>query len=1140
MLSSGAVSSSSGVTPLFPAPAADAVIPPSQVPAALPTANAHLRTALGDRHNWKVLGQQLAAMATRLGPAATPQAVQAALRQTRMDLHPDSSSLAQLGAAPTLEAFIQANGLRLPARFFHLTSLADAVSERALAHPLGNFGGGLSWPVALTSDAQRMLLRAATDYVARHPNNPQAGPSAGVLEYLNGNRPLPSDAADDPAKALQMLVGSARGQALGQAMQQQLNGIATDTSVNDYTLAAINVVLDPQSVAAPRRNTVAGFDLAQPRYWGRPITEIRAGLKQHLVDSGQTSAGMANVGAYALLARTAPQLLVKDLPDNVTFGSPAWVSLSIAAAAIEAQAPGSVPNMTFAQVMLQAKRAAMADPLVTQHAQRAALLDWGVVNGVVSAKPDDRYTPAEIERVRTAFNRQMDERVQASSLMETELPNRKEIALAKLKERFGEGLPFEAKRLSVKDPRPGFDQPLYDPNRAPAGLHSMLDIAMGGLHNYAWETRDPRLSKAIKGKSLKLDAHGVFNNQLNQAIAARKQGIGTTIKHLVAQLPLADRQNLEYGKLEFFQNHTYALGLGLTGRTLEHKNPTLLIKATRPHGVSVYALDLKQGAIRTMPASVLTREREREANRVFPIEPFTPRHNSGAAPNRVEQAVPSSFESARTQFIADAFVEHLDIDNDEAVKQAKGVTTYDRQMGNEWKLADFFLNLVPLRSAIGNFKQGNYLDGALDLGMDVFGFVTAGAGASTRLAKVGATAASAGVKVLKVARIIGTTAIGAFNPASGLGDLIGQGAGLIRRGGSYLLGKALSGVNQLKGAAGSYDLLKTVSKQYDAAATGTFKVAGQAVEGGAVLNNGRWYAFDVDHLRPYGPPLEEFTAQTKAVGGALTSVRRDPGSELSNRLLKQYSVPESRIAGLTRNSRGVYTGADGHLSFIRQTDSTGATAVYEVRQVTRTQDGAVQARIYHNNRQTPVMVQHVEGDQWLRLGARGGNPPTVAEDLGPIIGAGGEGTIYESLDGKSVYKEFVDPVRGYIPSYVQIETDCLNTYYGAGFATAIIEGEQAYIKMGKLDGVALSTVGGRSLPPQASTLLEDALRRMEEKGIYHQDLQLKNFLYSARDKVVYPVDIQSMPAEFVVGPVLDAYNDMKSTLLWQFSGLVGS
>jgi hypothetical protein len=31
-----------------------------------------------------------------------------------------------------------------------------------------------------------------------------------------------------------------------------------------------------------------------------------------------------------------------------------------------------------------------------------------------------------------------------------------------------------------------------------------------------------------------------------------------------------------------------------------------------------------------------------------------------------------------------------------------------------------------------------------------------------------------------------------------------------------------------------------------------------------------------------------------------------------------------------------------------------------------------------------------------------------------------------------------------------------------------------------------------------------------------------------------------MPAEFVVGPVLDAYNDMKSTLLWQFSGLVGS
>lgn len=95
-----------------------------------------------------------------------------------------------------------------------------------------------------------------------------------------------------------------------------------------------------------------------------------------------------------------------------------------------------------------------------------------------------------------------------------------------------------------------------------------------------------------------------------------------------------------------------------------------------------------------------------------------------------------------------------------------------------------------------------------------------------------------------------------------------------------------------------------MSKDYNAAATGMFSVAGQRVEGGAVLHNGQWYAFDADKMRPYGSPLEDFAVETKAVSGALAMVRIAPGSELSNRMFAEYSVKQSRIAGLSRNSQG--------------------------------------------------------------------------------------------------------------------------------------------------------------------------------------------------------------------------------------------
>ncbi|MBT2372784.1 hypothetical protein [Pseudomonas fluorescens] len=892
-----------------------------------------LQQALGDQGNRHNLAQALYTVAQGLPKNADEQAVLAALKNQQMDIHPASSYPQETPQASrrsvSLESFITQSRLALPKTQNHCVYLADAVAQKALQHPLGNFGGGLSWPIPLSVEDQSKVGTLVDKNTADLPGLPLQDVHKGALGYLLSSTPLSTAELQDPAKALEKLVASPAAQALGQAIQTQLNGIPTANSVTDYVLAAINIGLDADSLFVAQRNSVAGFDLAKEQHWGKPASSVVNNLSLHLVSEGKATNATAKLATHLLLARTAPQFLVKEIPASTVYGSQAWANFCIAVAKVEAEAPGTAANMTFAQVM---KASGGSDAAAPESAQKAALVDWAVANGIVPKINDDTYTPAQLETVRVAFNQQQSERIAASGLLDTPIPSRKEIALAKLKQEFGDKVPFEEKLLRLDEPGTPYAEPLYNPNRRPAGLHSMLDIAMMELGDARWKTTDERIPIVAINAPLELEVNKTFNDQFKTAIESRQTGIGTTIKHLIAQLPLADRQNLEHGKLEFFQKKTYALGLDFTSKTLHDKDNKLLVKTTGVNGETVYEIDIKKGAITAVSASALTRTRERQANKVEKIELFTPSKTSESdlsqTPQGGSSTVPPSFSSTRTQSIADVFVEHLDIDSEDVVKQAKGASTLDKQKEHEWKVADFFLNLVPLRSAIVNFQNGNYLDGATDLAMDVFGFVTAGVGVAAKVAKVGATAASTAAKAVKVAKIIGVGTINAFNPAGGVGDLL-VGAGRVVAGGVKVAARGLGsagnaglslvsdGINKIRGASGGYDLVEA-SKRYGISATGTFNYADKTMEGSAVLQNGKWYGYDPISMQPFGTPLKEFTPKIGAIEGEVKGINHfinkigsivaptPPTQDLA--LVFEKTVGQAKFTGLDAYNHGYQTG----------------------------------------------------------------------------------------------------------------------------------------------------------------------------------------------------------------------------------------
>jgi len=84
--------------------------------------------------------------------------------------------------------------------------------------------------------------------------------------------------------------------------------------------------------------------------------------------------------------------------------------------------------------------------------------------------------------------------------------------------------------------------------------------------------------------------------------------------------------------------------------------------------------------------------------------------------------------------------------------EARGVTTVESEVPFYKKLNELLLNLIPLRSAIKHFTEGNLGEGIIDLSLDLFGIMTVGASTAGKLANVATKTLSAGSKALHIGK----------------------------------------------------------------------------------------------------------------------------------------------------------------------------------------------------------------------------------------------------------------------------------------------------------------------------------------------------------------------------------------------------
>ncbi|WP_048364624.1 hypothetical protein [Pseudomonas weihenstephanensis] len=812
------------------------------------------------------------------------------LRDRRITLPTDSPL--QLNGEPmagkqiSLEQCILANDWILPQNLADIQNLANALSRPPLqSAPYGNFGGGLSWSAPpLSQEMKKNILASVRNNAIALDEFEYLRRSKDALGYLTQSRQWSPEELSDPRAFLTNLLNTPEAYALGKALQTQFKGAPSATSINDWAMTAIAIGIDAKSILDPDNSTnkVAGFDLSSLDLGGKPLREVVKALTEHLANPETPAADFAPVRAYALLARHAPELLVKEVPDSVTYGSPSWISLKAAVARIEAQAPGQALSMNYGKIMQYANISPItaAEKQVEQQASLQAMMYWAINEGILKKNDNNRYTAAQVEHVRGKAKERFIALEKASSAKDTELLTREDMAVKILKEKFGEGIDFKKKCII----------PIENWNHL-KGPYSVIDLVLSGeLSRGIFRSFDTTIPVDTIARSRHEipDIQEAFKKSFSHYYEGKKNATSTAVRHLISQLPLKDRERLEFGAIKVYEQHNATSSisnLGLNGfgdttpgrygvqRSLDENHLGLMIETRYDGKTYHYEINPPQGFIRPIThfkpglQGEWTKLPPKDNNSFSNYTTYSNKeinevHAKSDAERRQRESTPKtdeplqSFNSSRTQYIAQLMAnKFFPNDSRNLFEQTQGLTTLDTEVTDFEKIQNFTRIIVPFASAIHSFSKGHTRDGVESLVLDIFGFLFVGAKAAGGIAKVAGQAGSFASKIQKGANILSRAVASGANPFSGGRALFSGTVKLVNTGASL----ANQGFQFLRRGANSADLLSPI-KRTDVI-EGSIKTTNNADPLKVIAkrdDSGLLYAYDPKTENLFGPPLKNF------------------------------------------------------------------------------------------------------------------------------------------------------------------------------------------------------------------------------------------------------------------------------------------
>lgn len=440
--------------------------------------------------------------------------------------------------------------------------------------PLGDYGALLprDWkPGTLTADDQKHMGTMA-DIRLR-------GPLARGFSALSGVTLQALQA--DPQAHLDRLLDSPDALAFGEQMAgalrwqvgQGANSTLPRTLLQQLVTAAIKLHVDPSMSDKP--GEVAGYSIYQPTNMGRSFSQVRRDIERHLQHNKGLEPKLAVLAAQVCLAQAAPEMLVRDVPESVSIGTPAWMELRLGCALADHNAPGTSRTMNEQQVTDLTTLEPVSDAQATLMQLNAlkVIVDWGVLNGCIRQRSDGEYSSGDIQEAARVFFRQREDVATAFTAASSELPTRKALAIKELL-RVLPGITqaeVEGMTVHVASAEDRRNLPISEPRtRSLVETYMTGDLAPGkwvlsddmpafpaAAKTPYQHARPPQVTEAARAR---LDTRirrlpeldKLLENSVLQHRKKLQDAYATKLKLMFAELPLEDRKLLELGKVELF------------------------------------------------------------------------------------------------------------------------------------------------------------------------------------------------------------------------------------------------------------------------------------------------------------------------------------------------------------------------------------------------------------------------------------------------------------------------------------------------------------------------------------------------------------------------------------------------------------
>ncbi len=258
-------------------------------------------------------------------------------------------------------------------------------------------------------------------------------------------------------------------------------------------------------------------------------------------------------------------------------GSVEWADFRLGVTLAERQGgAGCSRAMSYSEIMALSRLSASTpdEAAVLDNYGIDVLLDWGLMRGLYEKPVDGRYTQNHYLQAITAFNEECEQLVYAFEQFNLPLPIREDSAIRNLQTVFP-GLSVEqlkAMRVYIADPDERRNMKLSEPR-----TRKLIEAYMtGDLTSDRWMLLAPgeqppqpgrrtspfvipRLSasdqaavddnvQALNARIAHLpDVQAQLPGEVDAYLDKLKQGLSITTRRMIAQLPLADRQALEWG-----------------------------------------------------------------------------------------------------------------------------------------------------------------------------------------------------------------------------------------------------------------------------------------------------------------------------------------------------------------------------------------------------------------------------------------------------------------------------------------------------------------------------------------------------------------------------------------------------------------